>query len=86
VARFTSVLTGDRVLDHYRVGAKNAGWDVEDPGEALVEPGAEPPTPGVGSLYMSKDQMSAELIFEPAGEGPNREGTWVVFSVHERTR
>jgi hypothetical protein len=84
-ARFSSTLTGEEVLNHYRLAAKNAGWEVEDPGEVVAEPGQEPPTPGMGSLYMNKNQMSVELLFEPAGEeGPARTGTWVVVRVYER--
>jgi len=85
-ARFNSTLAADQILDHYRLAAKNAGWEVEDPGEAPVEPGQEPLTPGMGSLYMNKDQMSLELLFEPAGEGPAERQTWLVLSVRERTR
>jgi hypothetical protein len=40
----------------------------------------------MGSLYLKKDQMSLELLFEPAGEGPAEQATWVVLSVRERTR
>ena len=85
VTRFSSALTGDLVVDHYRLAAKKAGWKVEEAGEAVVEPGQEPPTPGMGSLSMNKDQMTLELLVEPAGEeGPARTGTWVVLGVGER--
>ena len=87
IARFNSTLIGDQILDHYRSAAKDAGWEVQDPGEVLVEPGEEPATPGTGSLSMNKNQMNLELIFEPAGEeSPGRNQTWVVLSVHERNR
>ena len=87
IARFNSTLNGDQILDHYRLAAEGAGWQVQGPGEVVAEPGQEPATPGMGSLSMNKDQLSLELIFEPAGEeGPSRNKTWVVLSVHERTR
>lgn len=86
IARFNSTLTGEQLLDHYRLAAKNAGWEVDEPGEVVVEPGEEPPTPGTGSLDMSNADMSLELTFEPAGEGAARKRTWVVLSVHERVR
>ena len=85
MARFSSTLTGEQVADHYRLAASKAGWKVEDAGEVVVEPGQEPPTPGMGSLYMNKDQMTLEVLVEPAGaEGPARTGTWVVIGVWER--
>ena len=85
MARFSSTLTGEQVVDHYRLAPKKAGWKVEDAGEVVVEPGQEPPTPGMGSLYMNKDQMTLELLVEPAGEeGPARTGTWVVMGVWQR--
>jgi hypothetical protein len=83
IARFNSTLAGDRVLDHYRQAAENAGWEVMDAGEAAVEPGEEPPTPGTGSLSLNKNGMRFELNFEPAGEessGQNQ--SWVVISVY----
>jgi hypothetical protein len=82
IARFNSTLTGDEILDHYRLAAEDAGWEVEDPGEVLVEPGQEPVTPGTGSLSMNKAPMNLELSFEPTGdEGPASNQTWVVLSV-----
>ena len=45
-----------------------AGWEVQEAGEIVVEPGQEPPTPGTGSLDMTKDQISVALHLEPAGE------------------
>ena len=85
IARFSTTLTSDQVLDHYRLTADNAGWEVEEAGEIVVEPGQEPPTPGTGSLDMTKNQISAALHLEPAGEeDPTGTGTWVVLEVHER--
>ena len=85
IARFSTTLTSDQVLDHYRLTADKAGWEVEEAGEIVVEPGQEPPTPGTGSLDMTKDQISAAVHLEPTGEeDPAGTGTWVVFEVHER--
>lgn len=85
MARFNSTLTGAQLLDHYRLAARNAGWE-QEAGE-VVEPGQEPPTSRTGSLFMNKGEMRFELRFEPAGEeGPARQETWVVLSVHERIR
>ena len=90
IARLSTRLTSDQVLDHYRLTAHRAGWEVQEAGEVVVEPGQEPPTPGTGSLDMTKDQISAAVHLEPAGENPTGEevaagtGTWVVFEVHER--
>ena len=84
IARFSTTLTSDQVLDHYRLTADNAGWEVEEAGEIVVEPGEEPPTPGMGSLDMTKNQISAALLLEPAGEeDPTGAETWVVIEVHE---
>ena len=58
---------------------------MEEAGEIEVEPGQEPPTQGTGSLDMTKDQISAAVHLEPAGEGdPAITRSWVVFEVHER--
>jgi hypothetical protein len=84
IARFNTTLTSDQVLDHYRLTADNAGWQVQEPGELVVEPGQEPPTPGTGGLDLTKDQISAALHLEPTGEDPTGTGTWVVLEVHER--
>ena len=85
IARFSTTLTSDQVLNHYRLTADNAGWEVEEAGDIVVEPGQEPPTPGTGSLDMTKDQMSAAVHLEPTGEeDPAGTETWVVFEVHER--
>lgn len=85
IARFSTTLTSDQVFDHYRLAADTAGWEVEEPGEIVVEPGQEPPTPGTGSLDMTEKQISVVLHVEPAGEeDPTGRGTWVVFEVHER--
>jgi hypothetical protein len=85
IARFNTTLTSDQVLGHYRLTARMAGWEVQEAGEIVVEPGQEPPTPGTGSLDLTKDQISVALHLEPAGEeGPADTGTWVVFEVHER--
>jgi len=85
IARFSTPLTSDQVLNHYRLTADNAGWEVEEAGAIVVEPGQEPPTPGTGSLDMTKDQISAAVHLEPTGEeDPAGTGTWVVFEVHER--
>jgi len=45
IARFSTTLTSDQVLDHYRLTAHRAGREVEEAGEVVVEPGQEPPTP-----------------------------------------
>ncbi len=58
---------------------------MEEAGEIVVGPGEEPPTPGTGSLDMTKDQVSAGLHLETAGEEDSTgAGTWVVLDVHER--
>ena len=57
---------------------------MEEAGEIVVEPGQEPPTPGTGGLDMTKNQNSAALLLEPAGEeDPTGAETWVVIEVHE---
>ena len=85
IARFSTTLTSEQVLDHYRLTAAKAGWEVAEAGELVVEPGQEPPTPGTGSLDMTKDQISAAVHLEPTGEeDPAGPGTWVVLEVHER--
>lgn len=85
IARFSTALTSDQVLAHYRLTADKAGWEVDEAGDLVVEPGQEPPTPGTGSLDMTKDQISAAIHLEPTGENnPAGAGTWVVFEVHER--
>ena len=85
IARFSTTLTSDQVLDHYRLTADKAGWEVAEAGQSVVEPGQEPPTPGTGSLDMTKNQISAALHLEPTSdEDPASTATWVVFEVHER--
>jgi hypothetical protein len=85
IARFSTTLTSDQVLHHYRLTAHNAGWEVQEPGAIVVEPGQELPTPGTGGLNLTKDEISAALHLEPTGEeDPAGTGTWVVLEVHER--
>lgn len=91
-AGFHSSLPGKQVLDHYRLAAGEAGWQVEEPdhGEVVVEPGEEPPTEAeqeVHSIYLHKETMTAHVAFEPAGEeGPLRNQVWVVIGIQERNR
>ena len=66
--------------------ARKAGWQVEEPGPVLVEPGEDPPQ-SLGPLGLSTDTISAAVNYEQAGdEGPAREQLWVVVEVHERQR
>ena len=84
LARFSTTLTSDQVLNHYRLTADNAGWEVKEPGKMVVEPGEEPPTPGMGSLDLTKNQVRAAVLLEPAGEeDPTGAKTWVVIGIHE---
>ena len=86
IARFNTTLTSEQVLGHYRLTASQAGWEVKEAGEIVVEPGQEPPTPGTGGLDMTRDQISAAVHLEPSGEEDRASaGTWVVFEVHERS-
>ena len=86
IARFPSDLSGAKLLDHYRQAAQKAGWEVEEPGSVLVEPGEEPPQ-SLGPLGLSHETVSASVHYEQAGdEGPARDQLWVVVEVHERQR
>ena len=85
IARFSTTLTTEQVLAHYRLTADNAGGRWRRPVNSRWSPGQEPPTPGTGSLDMTKNQISAAFRLEPAGEEqPAGTGTWVVLEVHER--
>jgi len=86
ITRFNSNLSGEQLIDHYRQTAKKAGWQVEEPGEVVVEPGEEAPQ-SAGPLGMSNETVTAAVNYEAAGdEGPARDQLWVVVEVHERNR
>ena len=80
-ARFTTTLTSDQLLDHYRRAATKAGWEVAAH-ELLVEPGEEPPAPGMGGLTMTKNKIRADLSVAPADmEQPGATGTEAMLSM-----
>jgi hypothetical protein len=84
IARFTSDLTGEQLINHYRRTAEQAGWSVREPGEVVPEPGEEAPRPP-GTLDMNTEDVTAAVHYERAGdEGPARNQLWVVVEVHER--
>lgn len=86
IARFNSTLSGEQLIDHYRQTAKQAGWEVEEPGEVVLEPGEEAPQ-SAGPLGMSNETVTAAVTYERAGdEGPARDQLWVVVEIHERAR
>ena len=86
IARFTSDLSGEQLFDHYRLAAKNAGYDIDEPGEVVLEPGEEAPD-SPGPLGLSNESVVAAVHYERAGdEGPARNQLWVVVEVHERNR
>ncbi len=84
IARFNSTLSAQQLIDHYRQTAKQAGWEVEEPGGVVLEPGkAAPQSPG--PLGMSNETVTAAVNHERAGdEGPARDQLWVVVEIHER--
>ena len=85
IARFNTRLTSDQVLDHYRLTADGPDGRWRRPVRSWWSPVQEPPTPGTGSLDMTKDQISAAVHLEPTGgEDPAGTRTWVVLEVHER--
>ena len=87
-ADFYSSLSGKQILDHYRLAAVNAGWQVEepDPGEGGVAPGKEPPTLAEREVrtYLSNETVTAEVTWEPVEEGPMRGQTFVIVHLYER--
>lgn len=84
IARFTSNLTGEQLINHYRQAADQAGWSVEEPSEAVPETGEEAP-PSPGSLDLNTEDVTAAVHYEQAGdEGPAADQLWVVVEVHER--
>jgi hypothetical protein len=86
ITRFTSSLSGEQLIDHYRRTAEQAGWQVEEPGGVVLEPGEEAPQ-SAGPLSMSNEDVTAAVHYERAGdEGPARDQLWVVVEVHERNR
>lgn len=91
-AGFHSSLSGKQVLDHYRLAAREAGWQVEEPdrGPVVVEPGEEPPTEAEQeehTIHLHKETVTAWVGFEPAGEeGPKRDQIWVVVGISEGNR
>lgn len=91
-AGFHSSLSGKQVLEHYRLVAREAGWQVEEPdqGPVVIEPGEEPPTAAEQeehTVYLHKETVTALVSFEPAGEeGPLRKQIWVVVGINERNR
>ena len=86
ITRFTSNLSGDQLIDHYRQAGKQAGWSVEEPGEVVLEPGEEAPQ-SAGPLGMNNEDVTAAVMYERAGdEGPAADQLWVVVEVHERNR
>ena len=83
IARFTSTLSGEQLIDHYRQAAEQAGWEADETGEVLLEPGEEAPQ-SAGPLSMSTKDVTAAVHHERAGdEGPARDQLWVVVEVHE---
>ena len=87
-ADFYSSLSGKQILDHYRLAAVNAGWQVEEPepGEVGVAPGKEPPTLPEREVrtYLSNETVTAEVAWEPVEEGPLRGQTFVIVHLYER--
>jgi len=57
IARFTSNLPATKVLDHYRLAATKAGWQLQD----------EPPE--THSLAMSNDTMTVAVAAIPQEQG-----------------
>jgi hypothetical protein len=86
IARFTSTLSGEKLVDHHRLAAGNAGYEVDDYGEVVLEPGEEASqSPGGLFSSMSNETVIAHVSYERAGdEGPARNQLWVVVEVHER--
>jgi hypothetical protein len=84
IARFTSDLSGAQLFDHYRRAATNAGYEIEEPGEVVLEPGEEAPQ-FPGPLGMSSKTIVASVSYEQAGDdGPARNQLWVIVEIHER--
>jgi hypothetical protein len=84
ITRFTSTLSGEQLINHYRRTAEQAGWSVGELGEVVPEPGEEAPR-SPGSLDMSNEDVTAAVHYEQAGdEGPTADQLWVVVEVHER--
>jgi hypothetical protein len=87
-ADFYSSLSGKQILDHYRLAAVSAGWQVEepDPGEVGVAPGKEPPILAEREVrtYLSNETVTAEVTWEPLEEGPLRGQTFVIVHLYER--
>ena len=48
IARFTTTLTSAQVLDHYRLTAHDAGWEVKEAGDVVAEPRAGTANPRHG--------------------------------------
>ena len=46
IVRFNSTLSGEQLIDHYRQAAEQAGWEVQEPGEVVLEPGRGSPARG----------------------------------------
>ena len=83
-ARFTTTLTGDQLLDHYRRAATQAGWEVADQEYGTSEPEEEPPAPGIGGLVMTKSKTIVSLGFVPASyEQPGATGSEADLDVRQ---
>jgi hypothetical protein len=87
-ADFYSSLSGKQILDHYRLAARNAGWQVEEPapGEVVETPGKEQPTLPEREMrtLLSNQTVTAEVTWEPVEEGPMRGQTFVIVHLYER--